>query len=137
MEETYSSHLYELLSTRLEDDELEELLCVYLQRRHGYFVHGSAWSPFRRPYMLRNAEGNTATVQVVDSSTGRSRFERRIHPDGIDRVFVFSRREHSGEQDIPGVAHVHHEDLVELIETEAWTLPLAVAQYLEPPVLTG
>jgi hypothetical protein len=101
--------LDEVLTTHLEDEQLEELVCVYLQNRFGYLV--------RDDYVLCHPEREAATVQV------RSRPPRRT----VERVYAFRPTARTG---LPRVVELDYEDLADFIRSERWSLPLGVAEWV-------
>lgn len=105
--------LDEVLTTHLEDEQLEELVCVYLQNRFGYLVRGD--------YLLCHPEREAATVQV------RSRPPRLATTRTVERVYAFPP---TGRPPRPNVTELDYEDFVSFIVSERWSLPLGVAPWV-------
>jgi hypothetical protein len=105
--------LDEVLSHHLEDEQLEELVCVYLQNRFGYLVRGD--------YLLCHPERAVATVQV------RSRPPRLPTTRAVERVYAFPPNDGPPR---PNVVELDYEDFVAFVASERWSLPLGVAQWV-------
>jgi hypothetical protein len=123
--------LQQILADRLEDDALEQLVCVYLQNRYGYLVRSRPPGAVDHGYLLRNAAHKQALVRARSRHTLVARDEASLPTHTVDHVFVFSPTNTYGPDPAPNVCAINAEDLIDFIRTESWSLPLSVSEWIE------
>jgi hypothetical protein len=121
----------QILSNVLDDDALEELICVYLQNRYGYLVRTSALSVAPNDYILRDAARNEALVHARGGGALVARDAHSLPTDVVDQVFVFSPTNTYGPDPALNVREIDAEDLIDFILSEPWSLPLSVSEWIE------
>lgn len=121
-----------MLQSCLTAQDLEDLVAVYIQRRHGYLVLPGS----RRPdtpayeYVLRHPDGRTAVVQVKGGRATVRRDANALPIDSVDEVFVFSPTGSYGNDPAPNVAEVPYEGLTEFMRSEPTCLPPMVEHWV-------
>lgn len=124
----------QILTDRLDDDALEELVCVYLQNRFGYLVRTSRSPAVGYDYVLRNAARGEAVVHARRADTLVARDASSLPTDAVDQVFVFSPTNTYGADPAPNVREIDAEDLIDFIRSECWSLPQSVSEWIERAV---
>jgi hypothetical protein len=124
--------LEQVLTDHLSDEDLENLLCVFLQSRFGYLVRtGSARGDAAAgEYVLRNAVRNEAVVRARHGHVTVPRDSSSLRADAVDNVFVFSPTNTYGPDPAPNVIEIDYDDLVDFIRTERWSLPRSVEDWV-------
>ncbi len=123
--------LDEALASCLTSQDLEDLLAVYLQRRHGYLVLPGS----RRPdtpayeYVLRHPDGHTAVVQVKSGWSTVPRDAGSLPVEAADRVYVFSPTGSYGENPAPNVTAIAFDELTGFMRDEPTCLPPTVEHW--------
>jgi hypothetical protein len=120
------------LASCLSSQDLEDLVAVYLQRRHGYHVLPAS----RRPdtpayeYVLRHPEGPTAVVQVKGGWSIVPRDAHSLPVEAVDRVYVFSPTGSYGDNPAPNVSTIAFDELTGFMRDEPTSLPPAVEHWV-------
>lgn len=116
----------------LSAQDLEDLVAVYLQRRHGYLVLPGS----RRPdtpayeYVLLHPDGHVAVVQVKSGWSTVPRDADSLPVDSVDRVYVYSPTASYGENPAPNVKALTSEELIDFMRAEPTCLPPMVAHWV-------
>jgi hypothetical protein len=121
----------QVLSNFLDDDALEELICVYLQNRYGYLVRTPAPSETHRDYILRNPDRDEALVHARRGGMLVDRDAQSLPAEFVDEVFVFSPTNTYGPDPAPNVREIDARELIDFIRSERWSLPLSVSEWIE------
>ncbi len=124
--------LDEVLTTYLDDREVQDLVRVYLQRRHGYLVRPSGRRPGLAPweYVLRDARGREALVRARRGYSCVPRDPGSLPTDAVDLVYVFSPTGTYGPNPAANVIELEYDDLVEFMRDERWNVSPTVEQWL-------
>jgi hypothetical protein len=129
--------LDQILATCLSAQDLEDLVCVYLQRRYGYLVLPAS----RRPdtpayeYVLRHPDdGHEAVVQVKSGDATVPVDSASLPTAAVERVFVFSPTESYGDDPAPNVTKLGRQDLIDFMHSEPRCLPPLVAHWVRQAV---
>lgn len=124
--------LEEVLTSYLDDRDLEDLVCVYLKSRLGYLPRppsrGSGIAAFK--YMLRDTDRRSAIVRARRGYAAMARDAGSLPTDAVDEVFVFSPTGTYGPDPAPNVKEIDHRDVVEFIRNERSSLPETVEQWI-------
>jgi hypothetical protein len=124
----------QILTDHLDDDALEELICVYLQNRYGYLVRTRTPDAVGYDYVLRNA----ARIEVLVHARGEVsvvvRDAHSLPTDIVEYVLVFSPTNTYGPDPAPNVREINGADLIDFIRSESWSLPQRVSELLERAV---
>jgi hypothetical protein len=127
-----SPTLDEVMSEYLDDHDLETLVSVYLQNRHGYFARplpprfeARADTP-----ALRDAHARWAVVRAKRGHQLLARDAQSLPGGPIDEVFVFSPTGTYGPDPAPNVTAVDYEEVVDFIRSERWSLPEPVERWV-------
>lgn len=122
----------QVLTSCLTSQDLEDLVAVYLQRRHGYLVLPGTRRPDTPAYefVLRHPDGHLAVVQVKAGRSPVPRDAASLPTASVDRVYVASPTgTYSGEP----AANVHElspEELIAFMRAEPACLPPAVEHWV-------
>jgi hypothetical protein len=118
----------QVLCDCLDEEELENLLCVYLQNRLGYLLRPCS----RRPdvhadgYVLRGRMHDVAVVHACPGHVPVPRDAGSLGARDVDHVFVFSPTDTYGPDPAPNVTEIRRDEMVEFIRSERWSLPQSV-----------
>jgi hypothetical protein len=120
--------LDQVLTGYLDDDDVENLVCVYLQNRLGYLLRPTSAGPgiAANEYVLRDAHRHEALVWARRGHSRVPRDARSLPTDAVDQVFVFSPTDTYGPDPAPNVTEIDYEDIIGFIRTERWSLPQSV-----------
>jgi hypothetical protein len=121
----------QILADYLDDEALEQLICVYLQNRFGYLMRTGAPRPASYDYILRNTAHNEAVVHARGGDTLVARDAYSLPTSAVDHVFVFSPTNTYGPDPAPNVREIDAEDLIDFIRTESWSLPQSLSEWIE------
>jgi hypothetical protein len=124
--------LEQVLCDYLDDQELETLLCVYLQNRLGYLLRPVSRQPpvDADGYVLRNALRDVALVHARRGHVAVARDARSLGAQEVDRVFVFSPTDTYGPDPAPNVTEIPRDEMVEFIRSERWSIPQSVEEWV-------
>lgn len=123
--------LEDILTRQLDDDALEDLICVYLQNRFGYLVRNATGRAPDYDYVLRNCDGEEALVHTRAGEEPVARDASALPAGAADRWFVFSPTNTYGPDPAPHVEEIAVEDVIAFIRSEPWSVPLTVSDRLE------
>jgi len=128
----YHPTLDEVLTTYLDDGEVQKLVCVYLQRRHGYLVRPCGRRPGLAPweYVLRDDAGREALVRARRGFSCVPRDPCSLPTDAVDLVYVFSPTGTYGPNPASNVVELEYDDVVEFMRRERWSVSATVEQWL-------
>lgn len=124
----------QILTDHLSERALEELICVYLQNRHGYLVRPRTARVSEYDYVLRNPARDEALVHARAGDTLVARDAHSLPTDIVDHVFVFSPTNTYGPDPAPNVREIDAQDLINFIHSEPWSLPQSVNVWVEQAV---
>jgi hypothetical protein len=124
----------QILTDRLDDNALEELICVYLQNRHGYMVRTRTPRAAGHDYVLRNAERTEVLVHARGAGMLVARDAHSLPADVVEHVLVFSPTDTYGPDPAPNVREMNAEVLIEFVRSEPWSLPQSVSEWTERAV---
>jgi hypothetical protein len=124
----------QMLTEHLDDDALEELICVYLQNRYGYLVRTRTPDAAGHDYVLRNAARTEVLVHARGGGMLVARDADSLPTDIVEYVVVFSPTNSYGPDPAPNVREINAEDLIEFIRSEPWSLPQRVSKWVERAV---
>jgi hypothetical protein len=121
-----------VLTRYLDDEDIENLVCVYLQNRLGYLVRSASAGPgiATDEYVLRDADRHEALVWARRGHSLVPRDARTLPTDAVDQVFVFSPTDTYGPDPAPNVTAIDYEDIIRFIRTERWSLPQSVEDWV-------
>jgi hypothetical protein len=127
------STIEQVLCNCLDDDELEILLCVYLQNRLGYLLRPVSRQAQFGPdgYVLRKGLDHVALVSARRGHIPVPRDAGSLGAPEVDHVFVFSPTDTYGPDPAPNVTEIRRDEMVEFIRSEGWSLPLSVSRALD------
>jgi len=128
--------LDEVLTTYLDDREVQNLVSAYLQRRRGYLVRPRGRRPGLAPweYVLRNADGREALVRARRGFSCVPRDPGSLPADAVDVVYVFSPTGTYGPNPAANVLELDYDDVVEFMSGERWSASATVQQWLSRAV---
>lgn len=124
--------LEEVLSSYLDDREVLDLVCVFLQRRFGYRVR----PPARRPGIaawedvLRDSYQREAIVRARCGRSVVPRSAALLPSDAVDQVFVFSPTGTYGPDPAPNVTELDYGEVIDFIRSERRFLPRSVEHWV-------
>jgi hypothetical protein len=121
-----------VLTGYLDDEDVENLVCVYLQNRLGYLLRSTSAGPgiATDEYVLRDADRHEALVWAKRGHSLVARDARTLPTDAVDQVFVFSPTDTYGPDPAPNVTEIDYEDMIRFIRTERWSLPQSVEYWV-------
>lgn len=124
--------LDEMLTGYLDDRDLEDLVCVYLQSRHGYLPR----PPSRNlgiaafKHMLRESDRRSAIIRARRGHAALARDAGSLPSDAVDLIFVFSPTDTYGPDPAPNVREIDYQDIVEFIRNDRPSLPENVEHWV-------
>jgi len=124
--------LDDVLTTYLDDHEVQSLVSVYLQRRYGYLVRPRGRRPGLAPweYVLRDAQGREALVRARRGFSCVPRDPGSLPADAVDFVYVFSPTGTYGPNPAANVVELEYDELVEFMRHERWNASATVQEWL-------
>lgn len=125
--------LDEVLADRLDDGELENLVCVYLQNRHGYMLRPPSRlsGEVHAGPVFRDADHREAVVCARGGHAPVPRDSQSLLTGAVDRVFVFSPTDTYGPDPAPNVIEIDHAEIIDFIRSERWSLPQGVEYWVD------
>jgi hypothetical protein len=122
-----------VLADRLDDRELENLVCVYLQNRHGYLLRPASRlsADIDGEWVFRDRDHHEALIRARHGHASVPRDSDSLPTNAVDRVFVFSPTDTYGPHPAPNVTEIEYADIVEFIRTERWSLPQGVGYWVD------
>ncbi len=130
--ETPRPTLDEVLIGYLDDRDVQNLVCAFLQHKFGYLIR----RPARRPgiaaweYVLRDAYRREAVVRAKRGWSVVARDAPSLPGDVIDQVFVFSPTGTYGPDPAPNVVELDYDEIIEFMRTERGSLPSSVEHWV-------
>jgi hypothetical protein len=124
--------LDEVLTSYLDDWDVQNLVCAFVQRKFGYLIRRAT----RRPgvaaweYVLRDGYGHQAVVRAKRGWSPVARDAPSLPGDAIDQVFVFSPTGTYGPDPAPNVVELDYDEILEFMRTERRNLPSSVEHWV-------
>ncbi|MGA2924825.1 MAG: hypothetical protein ABSG43_02335 [Solirubrobacteraceae bacterium] len=125
--------LDEVLTTYLDDRDVQQLVSGYLQRRYGYLVR--PW--VRRPglagweYVLRDGHGREALVRARRGFSCVPRDPGSLPSRAVDLVYVFSPTGTYGPNPAANVVELEYDEIVAFMRHGCWSTSPAVTGWLD------
>lgn len=124
--------LDEVLTSCLDDEDLEDLVHMYLQCRFGYrSMRGTRrTSTPAYEYVMRHPDGHEAVVQVKRGRSTVPRDAGSLPTTEVERVYVFSPTGSYGPDPAANVVELDYDDLIEFMGNDRWSLPPRVGVWV-------
>jgi hypothetical protein len=112
----------------LGPDEAEDMVCFYLQLRHGWITQISTAKLSNPLYEceFRNLEGRRAAVQV---KTGGASFDINSLPEGFDHFYVFNANGYS-KPNTENITYIARNEMQEFARQHANLVPPMIRPYV-------
>lgn len=133
---TPSLTLEEILRSCLDAQDLEDLICVYLQRRYGYLAVPGRRQPDTPAYeyVLRHPDGHEAVVQVKRGHAPVLRDAQSLPTEAVDRVYVFSPSGTYGPTPARNVTTLTNEEIIAFMRNERTCLPRNIEHWISQAI---
>ena len=124
--------LDEVLTSFLCDREVQDLACLYLQRRYGFLVRPTARRPGIAEWeaVLRDGYGREAIVRARRGGSVVPRDAAVLPTDAVDQVFVFSPTGTYGPDPAPNVTELDYYDIIDFMRNDRSILPRSLDHWV-------